>query len=144
MLGEQPHATFFTHALELIRILEEIPKMSLYVWNLGHTPRAGQGLSGRAREASTETEGRACRPRAGSRVDRVGKDAATALRHARRRATRCPALCAVVIVGRGVWGATVSLQAARVRQILSGSHRAGGRRATTPRVLQRRANDASS
>jgi hypothetical protein len=34
MLGEQPHAPFFTHALELIRILEEIPKMSLYVWNL--------------------------------------------------------------------------------------------------------------
>ena len=34
MVGEQPHAPFFTHALELTGFLEEIPKMSLYIWNL--------------------------------------------------------------------------------------------------------------
>jgi hypothetical protein len=33
MLGEQSHAPFFTHALELTWILKQIPKMSLYVWD---------------------------------------------------------------------------------------------------------------
>ena len=34
MLGEEVHAPSFTHSLELIRLLQEIPKMSLYIWNL--------------------------------------------------------------------------------------------------------------
>src|ERR1700730_9440006 len=75
------------------------------------TQSAEQGLPGRAREASTGTEGRARSACAGSRVDPVGEEAAAALPHSRRRATRSPTLCAVVVVGQGVWGATVSLQA---------------------------------